>query len=430
MAKLFTMEKFKRNFQNFCDGTSMHGFTELYYAKNLFWVLIWLLTIVAAIAASIYQVYGAFYQFIEEKTTANILPATKEDILYPPMKICFPHWLHWVDFEKGYNMNFTKEGILYGLSYLTEIYSEHEINVTEAKNNFFEGMKMNKINTFSKFFIAVSLNSSILTTSDFEGSMEFVLDDFFFPDIQLCHIQTEEDVATAISKKRMVFSKLAAQPWNLKYFKILVKSLAASSNYISKHEYAKYMETWLNESTEDSTAIKDFSTIILPTLIYPNSYDSSNPIILSPKDGRIFVSIKASINKWKSSKNIPCDKVGGQFITNNKTCKDKCIIETFLKKDGLVYVGNSISLKEDTLDANIYKCNFNLVRNETVEIFYDGNARETFNVTQKQSRKLFTGINMFDYKLNNGFYKFINCIENCESTIRECQVYKIGRAHV
>lgn len=116
MFRKLHVKKYKTNFQQFADGTSMHGFTEFYYAKSTIWQCFWLITILAAIAVTIFQVAEAVSQYLNQKTTTSVQVATSEDIIYPPLRLCYPHWLYWFDWNKATEMNFTYNRIIWALS--------------------------------------------------------------------------------------------------------------------------------------------------------------------------------------------------------------------------------------------------------------------------------------------------------------------------
>lgn len=127
--------EFRNSIQKFSDDTTLHGFKELYYSKSLIWKIIWLVVILAAIVVSVIQVYQSVNTAAENPTTTIIQPLT-EDVLYPPIKICYLHWMYWVNWSSVTSLGFDRNSALYGMSFLSDIVSETAFNVSEAKLKF------------------------------------------------------------------------------------------------------------------------------------------------------------------------------------------------------------------------------------------------------------------------------------------------------
>lgn len=138
--------------RHFSDGTSFHGFHELYHAKTFMWKFFWFTVCTSACVLTAYQVYNAMIQYVQQTTTTLISPSQENDIVYPPLSLCFWHWFFWVDWKKVLSFNYTKETMLYGFSFYNTIYSSTSFDVEIAKLNFTKLMKENNFTRLSQFY--------------------------------------------------------------------------------------------------------------------------------------------------------------------------------------------------------------------------------------------------------------------------------------
>lgn len=139
----------------FADFTTIHGFRELYYAKSYFWKFIWFIIIITAVALSVYQLYNTIVSALEQPTSSVIQPLD-QDTEYPPLKICYLHWMYWVNWNLVYKLGFDRRTLLYAASFLTDIVSDQSFNFTQAKMDFETTMKKNNFETITQFYSAVS----------------------------------------------------------------------------------------------------------------------------------------------------------------------------------------------------------------------------------------------------------------------------------
>lgn len=141
--------------QNFADKTTMHGFFELYYAKSFVWKTIWLLAVVGALGITTYQITNVVLAS-REFQTKTVINQLDGDPVYERMRICYKHWLHWVDWNRSLSYGFDKYSTLYGLAYMADIISETEFNVTEAEARFKETMERNGWSTLMQFYSSIA----------------------------------------------------------------------------------------------------------------------------------------------------------------------------------------------------------------------------------------------------------------------------------
>lgn len=63
--------------------------------------------------------------------------------MYPPIKFCFLHWIYWIDWEKAFSLNFSKGDILYGMSFMSNVYTEVFFDFDKGKKSFKMSMSLN-----------------------------------------------------------------------------------------------------------------------------------------------------------------------------------------------------------------------------------------------------------------------------------------------
>lgn len=104
-----------------------------------------------------YQVTGTVQQYINQPDAVSIEPlAPGDSVLYPTLQLCYQHWVYWADFETALKLNFSKSGFLYGMSHLSDVFTESAIDVDEAKENFYSSMEANNFATLSEFYKAIA----------------------------------------------------------------------------------------------------------------------------------------------------------------------------------------------------------------------------------------------------------------------------------
>lgn len=141
--------------QKFSDYTTMHGFREFYYAKSALWKIIWFLIIIGAVALSVYQLYNTIGTALQQPTTTIIQPLDDE-IEYPPLKVCYLHWMYWVNWDLVTKIGFSRETTLYAMSFLGDVISDQPLNLTKTKADFQNLMQKNDFTTLTQFYRAIS----------------------------------------------------------------------------------------------------------------------------------------------------------------------------------------------------------------------------------------------------------------------------------
>jgi hypothetical protein len=79
-----------KNFENFCEETSLHGWSYLNNKMNKFWKMIWMLFIFLIIGTSIYVIEMNIKSYLQATTVTTIdsTIASLKDVTFPSIYIC------------------------------------------------------------------------------------------------------------------------------------------------------------------------------------------------------------------------------------------------------------------------------------------------------------------------------------------------------
>lgn len=328
------VERTRKSFAAFAKTTQMHGFREIYHAKTLIGTISWMIIVFAAIVLTVYQVYRCIIQFTSRTTLSIISPLESGGIMYPPLSLCFIHWISWLDWKKAYAMNFTKPSVLYGLTFLSPIFSYQVFNVTEAKAAFLENMALHNITTVSEFYKLVAKPlPMVLGLYDKAHAVEqppFFTDIEFHlkgSDLYLCY-QVDGDDIIKILQDRKDTSKMAART-KIQIFNFSLQDFRFSrvSSYITEEAYNFYVSYWLLTKTNywlDSLSDfkRNFTAFAFPYRIYPDTY-SDKYIEISTEYDSYFIEMKPSVHRWMNTKDYKC-KERKKAVSSDKRCLDTC----------------------------------------------------------------------------------------------------------
>lgn len=142
--------------QKFSEESTLHGFRELYYAKSIVWKVIWILAILIAIGLSVLQLYGSIVSALEEPTTTTIEPLLQSSPKYPSLKICYLHWVYWINWNTAKKLGFGRSSILYAVSFLNDIVTMETFDYEKSKSDFLTTMNKHNFTTLTQFYSAVS----------------------------------------------------------------------------------------------------------------------------------------------------------------------------------------------------------------------------------------------------------------------------------
>lgn len=311
-----------KRFQKFSDDTSIHGFKELYYARRKFWLVFWFVTVSCAFGITMFQVYRAIFQYINQPTQTIVVSGSMEEILYPKMKACFLHWIYWLNWEKIYSLNFTKAALLYGMSFLSDTYSTEWFDVGQAKKSFEDQMEANGIQKLSEFYKLLAKNFPLADPSNLlmiDNSPFFSITEILYKNdwgTVMCY-STPDNIVNRTSLQLMdhIFS-----------FAVQDQTYDLLRSFLTADEYGHYIAQSLIYSSNyifgPNIFLETLSNISLPLLLYIDGYGTDN-IIVSFENDWYKITVDVSAHRWKNTNQHPCDpSAKGSSKDNRKV--EKC----------------------------------------------------------------------------------------------------------
>lgn len=276
----------KNSFEKFSNTTSFHGFYEMHNAKHRRYRLLWLIIILAAFAVTTFQVTKAICQYTNQTSTTKINPASVDEILYPTVKLCYSHWLHWVDWKKAYSLGFKKPTLLYGLSFFSSIYSAEYFDLDSTKVAFEKQMAANNFTRLSEFYRAIARPFPII---DFTHTLDRNLS--YFDQIDIMHKLDTFTVlcySTDVEVMKKSFLKFVHSSYVFA-FGIRDTTFAFFSDYITNEEHSHYVAHWLKCNTNFAISPEmfwtDWRNYSLPVLLYTDPF-SEDPTFIEYENNR------------------------------------------------------------------------------------------------------------------------------------------------
>lgn len=316
----------RKRFQTFCNGTSIHGFVELFYAKTSCHGIFWLLLLSSAFGLTIYQVTNAVNQFIDQPYTTRTEGLDEND-MYPPIKLCSMHWVYWLDSKKASSLNFSKDSILYGMSYLANVYTEGFFDFEMARRQFNDAMTLNNFTKMQQFFLSVAkeyhIETSPLTPNPAFGQPHLHITRHWGP--LVCYIITGESI---LEMARNIKKKNSLGPIEL-VLALNTEEYSWNDSNVTSREFTWYMTEFLKrlniyKGNYINDSIKNLSSFRLPFLLYVDGF-SQDYIPINNDDDFYNVYISLSIRRWTNGDADYQCLVGQKLImTNSSLCGFKC----------------------------------------------------------------------------------------------------------
>lgn len=323
----------RASFHRFCDGTGLHGFIEMYYAKSLFWTITWVVVVIGAWVVTIVQVRNALIQFTQESSITQIIPLDVS-LMYPPMSMCYIHWIYWVDWKKAFKLNMTKETVLFSMSFMTEIFSPNVFNVTEANENLTRIMSENNIASLTALYKNISRNFPMILGENgdmpvfIEEPLFFTMKEILYKDSEwyLCYTVSGEEILKILEDKKKSSTSFRTGGNKLN-FSMQDPNYSLYSDYIGYDEYNFYMAYWLCRKSHYfiltlSDFTKNYTQFTLPIKLYMDAYSTNFEVISTDNDFYVF-DMTPTVHRWKDTRQSPCLENQATIYTEEK-CEEKC----------------------------------------------------------------------------------------------------------
>lgn len=413
-------DKIRSRFQQFADRTTIQGIYEMYYAKSLFDRLFWLILVIASNVLTGVLVYSVLMQYQNQNSITQAQRLPKGRLYYPPIKLCYPFWLNWIDFEKVAGLNISKEVLLYGTSYLINVYISSDFNMSLLKSEFETVMNLHGLATVSEFFELIKHDQP----PGLFSNLVFNKTEFNY-DYSLCYIanvthslmsqDTTESLNNGGNRQKLPDSKKSV-------YLYLVPSLFSNDVNVTKIEYSSYIYKFLSQKfryamTPDNrmdriTFLNQSNSseqlYFYPTL-YLDYYSSGIPLSQDAYSYEIKVSV--NVHKWKNNEGgVEC-KEGQQMMTgDNSNCFDNCYANYFGSKP--CSCPDFFSAQLITNDTTENLCNYCMYSMEDVNETCIGNKPADNFVYDNCSTEV------------KG-YKLGNCTGECENVTKGCEVWEM-----
>lgn len=336
----------KESFKRFADNTSMHGFLDVYYAKSWFWIIFWTIAIFGSFAMTAYQIIQAVDQFIHQSGTTVIAAAQKEELVFPPIRLCFVHWIYWVDWKKAIALNFTKESVIFAMSYFTHGFSSTVFDLNQAKNEYLQSLHLNNLSTLSEFYSAVARDPPLSKDDKFVQYFQKTEIVFKLPNILFCYIIPETKMYEIILEQNSGSS--ITDGIELK-FSVVDVDYKQMKEYITVEEYSHHIALWLNSYSVHQLGAdqfhKDLTSFVLPMYLFPNGFSKDSVQIFSDNDEYV-VRFSVSAHRWKYSATSPCvTKMKSVFP--NDTCFYTCTSKFITSSCKCPFIDSAAFLGQD-----------------------------------------------------------------------------------
>lgn len=344
--------KARKGFELFSTGTSMHGFAELYQSKTVFWKICWSIILFAALLVTTYQIWQSVDHFISEPTSTEILPAKETDIFYPPLKLCFTHWLFWVDWKKAtVSLKLKRETILYGLSYINTMYSSTKFDFLEEQLNFDRMMLDNNFTSIIEFFSFIARDVPLVGDNNLAKYFDSIEIMYKEPSFLFCYKISGKQIYKYFSDNWVLYENgdndktLSFTTPDETYDKV--------KDYVTVEEYNNYMLRWISIKSmykiKSTNMNQNFTTFALPIWVYPNGYNKKSVDVYTEND--IYsVNMQASARTLKNSPRNVCAESYTSF-NSDKTCQMKCRAEKLRSTCSCLALDTAFILNSSSLEA-------------------------------------------------------------------------------
>lgn len=349
---------FETGFENFADATSFHGYNELYHAKTRFWRYTWLIIVAGAFAITIYQVYSSVLTYMSQGGITTILPVEQGQLIYPPLDVCYIHWITWIDWGKALSLNFTKETLLYSLSYITEpVFSSTIFNIEETKEKMLRTFALNNITSLSEVYkdiaksfpmvMAVLGGGVLIDNPPFFNNITFrVLND----ETYLCYSLSGNDIIRLIKQSQQA-TGMPKTGRNVFNFSIQDPNFSMYKSFLEEDEYNFRVGNWLARKTNYwlptiADYQKNYTGFTLPARIFPDAY-SDNYVEISKENDEYNIEMVPTVHRQMNTATNPC-VVGKKDISTEHQCEDICLAKYQKKLNICLTLPLAVLIGEDT----------------------------------------------------------------------------------
>lgn len=317
--------------QKFCDDTTIHGFKELFHARSYFFKFFWLVMILGGSYMTFCQSYQVIRQFQDEPTTTVI---KKFDGIprYPPMLICYPHWIYWVDIEKVIQFGINRETFLYGMSFLRISYSNKYFDVSKAKEDFFKFLKEKNFANLTSFYLAIVRESPMGFSFTGEINFKVQFNEWFSTELCYSFVAALDEPFVTQTDGQIVLDMHFTNVFENE-FRHFVTDEELGIYFYDSFLYEADDVVVSAEDLNDGNSSENETVFGIQPMLYVDGTD--NQLIPDSTYFEYFIKIKADTYQWKSSKQKPCSYSKRTYMTSAaKYCRRACETSLLVKHAG------------------------------------------------------------------------------------------------
>lgn len=255
-----------------------------------------------AVCLTIFHIYKAIAHYKNQSTMTTVKTVRNGDLLLPDLMLCYEHWVYWVDWKKVTKLGFTKETALYGLSFLSTIYTETHFNTTRTRIEFASKMASYNMTHVSEFYRAIAYTSPPrVSIPEFLKDTWFKTIEFsFYEPISLCYVTPGQRVVDD-TRQRFFGSQIQLFVEN--------EPFSNFNQYLSKVEYSSYLHFMLIKEGllkfKHDTGRNNFTDYQVPIWIHANKKHTDG-VMISSDISAYTIAVTASVREWQSRADKPC----------------------------------------------------------------------------------------------------------------------------
>lgn len=403
--KAYFVNRVAKNYAKFSDDTNVTGFKEMYYAKSKFFQIVWLILIIFGISFTLYQCWFTINEYLDSPTN-TVIQQLREIPKYPPLHLCYSHWMFWVDWNKvtSQDLNLDRESFLHAMSLSKTIFVDKPLeNFTKAKENFESMMISKQYHNLSSFYLSIARDYPIGITFEQEyNSTNFSVKFHDYYGSNLCYVMSID--LDRVDKKKRGDKSITLQ-FDLDY--------NIQAGFITELEMNYYQRAAFAAQSDSKQKLQLFgneSAIFVAPMI--DTDGTGNFVLPDPNYFQYVLRLKGTVYRWISSDDQPCtNEYGTDFSGKHvKICQRTC--------DIMNKWNNIPCAKFEELSTRAY--NVDICRKSIVYVSSKLNESQTISLYKPSSmQSVLKQIKIDDFDLSQCFAK---CITPCEQWVYETSV--------